>query len=143
MLSPTVKSRQDRPRGLRPRPASTTRKSQLRRVALEGLEARTLMAVLPPAIHDPNVPNPVIVSPTGGNQSTAAVAVNPANPQRVATAWVRTAPNVNGPTGPPPLIEVEAAVSPNGGASWTRLSLPFNLADPTTSNPVQPYSQVT
>jgi subtilisin-like proprotein convertase family protein len=122
--------------------SASTRKSQLRRIALENLEPRTLLSVLPPATHDPVAPNPVVITATGSNisnQSTPTVAVDPTNPNHLAAAWVRFDPRL----APAPQVIVEVAVSSNGGASWTQVAGPAILGDPTTSNPVQPFPQTT
>src|SRR5260370_664545 len=51
-------------------------RSRLRSLALEPLEARTLMATLPPAV----VTRTLDVSNSGGNQSSPSIAIDPVNP---------------------------------------------------------------
>src|SRR5918997_36852 len=107
--APAVKSPLGRPRrpGSRPRPA---RKPSRRRVVLEGLEPRTLLATLPAA----TILNRVDVSNSTGDESTPSIAINPANPQNLASVWVRNDPSRTGGN----TVVVEAAVSTDGGATW-------------------------
>jgi large repetitive protein len=121
----------------RPRPGSA-RKMHRRRTTLECLEQRTLMAVLPPVTHNPQIPNPVNISGGSGNKNMSApkIAVDPANPQKLVATWVDLDPTDFGPN-----ISslIEAAYSTNGGASWQSLGVGGNINDPTTSAPVLPY----
>ena len=66
------------------------RKSRLRRSALESLEARTLLAVLPPAQY---ASGPITIPGGGGNDSSSTVAIDRYNPQHLASVWVRTDPS--------------------------------------------------
>jgi hypothetical protein len=124
--APEVQSSMGRLRrpGSRPRPA---RKASRRRVALEGLEPRTLLAILPAA----SILGRVDVSNSGGDESTPSVAINPSNPQNLASVWVRNDPNRSGNN----KVTVEGAVSANGGVTWSGFqATPFTLTDPTATN---------
>jgi hypothetical protein len=101
------------------------RKRSRRRVALEGLEPRTLLATLPAA----TILNRVDVSNGTGDESTPSIAINPANPQILAAAWVRNDPSRGGGN----TVLVEAAFSTNGGASWSSLARPGIPPDPTVT----------
>jgi subtilisin-like proprotein convertase family protein len=127
--SPSARAR--RP-AARPRPA---RPAARRRAALEALEPRTLLAVLP----TPTVAAPVAVSASRGNENTPAIAVDPTNPQKLVATWTRNDPQLTGDT----KIIAEAAYSTNAGASWTGLNLAGALSDPTTTNPVRAFAQIT
>src|SRR4051812_22279052 len=92
--------------------AAALRKARLRALALESLEARTLLAVLPPIIHDPSAQVPLNPSgvldlakapsaPAGtatiaadnnntSNESSPTIIINPANPQKLVAVWTRS-----------------------------------------------------
>ncbi len=124
------------------RPSRQARRARLRqaavrrRLALEGLEARTLMAVLPaPTVVDQvNVTNGF-----QGDESSPSVAVDPQNPQHMVAVYTR----INQRVANPPYIGVEARYSTNGGQNWQSLGLGGNLADPATTNPVISFTQET
>ena len=59
------------------------RKSRLRRSALESLEARTLLAVLPPAQYASGL---ITIPGGGGNDSTSTVAIDRYKPLHLASA---------------------------------------------------------
>src|SRR5262249_1919426 len=80
------------------------------RLILEGLEDRTLMAVLP----SPVVSNPQVLLPGGGTAVNPAVVIDPVNPQKVFAVFQQTIPNP--PFSTPPSIQIEGAFSNNGGA---------------------------
>ena len=111
--SPTVRPR--RP-GSRPRP---DRKDRRRRVALEGLEPRALMAVLPPATVTGQIS--ISASPTNGHETAPSIAVDPTSPQKLVAVWTRDTPNaaINSNQ---TAVFVEGAYSTNAGLSWTPLS---------------------
>jgi hypothetical protein len=90
--------------------------SQIRRLTLESLELRTLMAVLPPV----SVTGQVAVSKDGGNDSTPSVAVDPANPQKLVSVWTVDAPTVPLNLGQTTTY-VEGAFSIDGGKTWSSL----------------------
>ena len=133
-----------RSRTVRPRPGSrrgllrrSEQKARRRRFALEGLEPRTLMATLPAArflslanlVSD--ISAPVQVSSSGGDESSPSVAINAANPQILASSWVR---NDQTRTTGQGRVLVEAAVSFNGGANWTPLNTPGPRGNPTVTD---------
>src|SRR5262249_30139971 len=119
--------------GRRPEAA---RQSKLRRLALEGLEGRTLMAVLP----SPNVLGQVDISNSGGNESAPSIAVDPTNSQHLVATWTRNDPNLGGDT----TILAEASYSNDGGTTWTRLvgAVPV-LIDPASGTTPRNFAQVT
>ena len=135
--SSDVPSRSLRGRGLDAR-LRRARKARLRRSVLEGLESRTLLAVLPPA---QILGQPVNISNAGGNETSPAVAIDRYAPEKLVAVWVRNDPNLpdNNET------IVAGAYSNDGGASW----LSFNatipvLLDPTsTADPPATYSIIT
>jgi subtilisin-like proprotein convertase family protein len=101
-------------------------RSRLRSLALEPLEARTLMATLPPAV----VTRTLDVSNSGGNQSSPSIAVNPTNPLQAVAVWTRLDPNL----APGPTEVTAGAYTNNGGASWSAVFNPATmLTDPTSS----------
>src|SRR4051794_40126179 len=104
--------------------AVALRKSRLRRLALESLEVRALLSTLPAA----TILNRVDVSNSTGDESTPSVAINPSNPQNLASVWVRNDPSRTGEN----KVLVEGAISNNSGASWSSFSATPNiLRDPT------------
>lgn len=118
------------------------RKSRLRSRALEGLEPRVLLAVLPPT--SVSNANQVRIDPQflGGSQndSTPSIAVDPNNPQYMAAAWTINNPKL----APGPTELVQAAVSTNGGQSWSQVGVGNQKVDPTTlGGTPAPYAQAT
>jgi subtilisin-like proprotein convertase family protein len=125
---------------LRGRRRGASRKTTLRRAALERLEERALMAVLPTptAVGPVNISGPLSGGdPLFANESTPAIAVNRYNPNQLVAAWTLHRTDV--PT--PPLIFAQAAVSTDGGQSWNGLFLGGHLPDPNTTNPTIPYTR--
>ena len=135
-----------------------TRSATLRRLALEGLESRTLLAtqVLPTPIVNPTTTGqpgiPVDVSNPSGNsaggndrssaanESTPSIAVDPNNPQHLVEVWIHSDLSLPAPT----QTFVEAAYSTDAGKTWTNLpEVSQVLPDPTTSNPIKDFPQVT
>jgi len=115
--------------GSRPGARSVSlRKTRLRSLALEGLEERALMAVLPPS----QALATSLVGSFGdtGNASTPSIAVDPNHPNILVAAWT-----LNDPTfAPGPTEVVRYAFSFDSGASWSNQGQPGNfLTDPTTS----------
>src|SRR4051812_43029786 len=100
------------------------RKARLRRLALETLEERALMAGLPAplatgATVDISNPNNNLT----GNESAPSIAIDPANPQKMVAVWTRHDPgNLGGINGTSIQSVIRGAVSTNGGASWTSFS---------------------
>ena len=146
------------------------RSSQLRRLALEGLETRTLLAttqvnllpqsVLPAATVESNSQydistqspiNPNSPNTSGGteNDSSPSIVVDQNNPLKMAATWTLIDPR----RAPGPTIVVAAAVSNDGGRTWTQdyLDSQFGftqtllgnglIANPTTTNPVVSFAQ--
>jgi subtilisin-like proprotein convertase family protein len=106
---------------------------------LEELEDRRVPSTLPvPVItgHTAVIAPPIDPSPTfNQNFSSPSIAVDPTNPNSLAAVWVEHDHNTN--ANPVDSFSVDAAVSTNGGNSWSRLFLPGNLVDPlhtTTTN---------
>jgi subtilisin-like proprotein convertase family protein len=107
-----------------------------RRMALESLESRILMAVLPP----PTLSAPVDITNRVGAEYDPQVAVDPTNPLRAVVIY-------NGVIAPPtvqpgPVSYVAAAATTDGGKNWTPFTMPAARLDPTTSNPEVPYGQL-
>lgn len=128
-----VKSQGDRGKArLESRPA-TARRSRLRRLTLDSLEPRTLMATSPLPI----VSNQAGITTSGTNldDSNPWVAVDPLNPQKLVTVYTHRDAN-NGTV----TISARAASSTDGGRTWNPLQLPPNRLDPSTSNPTVPYT---
>jgi hypothetical protein len=148
----------------RPGPATRSgrqaaRNATLRRLSLDVLETRTLMAVLPAPIFNTTPVNntnsfngtyqtDVASSVTRGgegNYSSPSIAVDPSNPQKLVSAWTRTDPKL----APGRTVFVEFAVSTDGGKTWTNEHQPQNfggggfLPDPTTTNPQIQFPQAT
>ena len=118
----------------RPAPESNTNtKSRLRRLALEGLEPRTLLAVLPAATilvpggstqGDISTQPGIDVVPAGqnhGNDNTPSVVIDPANPKILVAVWTRNDPN-HALNGNQTAVFAEGAYSTNSGQSWSPLS---------------------
>ncbi len=121
---------------------SLSRRSKSRRYALENLEPRTLLATIPVAevVSRANVSNPGNFSDDDLNESSPSVAVSPVNPSVVVSSWTTNFTPANPPATP---ITANIALSTDGGLSWNPLFTPPVRLDPTTSDPVEPYSQVT
>jgi subtilisin-like proprotein convertase family protein len=110
---------------------------------VERLEERALLATLPPAIVSGQT---TIFS--GGQFTTApnnavspTVAVDPTNPLNLVAVWTDHQVVPGGM--PPDVVQVAGAFSTNGGVSWSSFLVPGNIADPSTSNPVKPYTYQT
>jgi subtilisin-like proprotein convertase family protein len=113
-------------------------KARRRRLALEALEPRTLLAVLPP----PTVgaTTPIFDATPNGNNSAPSIAVDPTNPDNLAAAWVLNDPVDLGPMTP---VQVFGAFSNDGGQTWNSLPVPGVLIDPSTGTNPAPFAQVT
>ena len=118
------------------------RSSTLRRMALEGLEARTMLSTTTTS----TLPSPAValnsqinLSGSEGSESTPSIAIDKNNPQKMAAVWVRNDPLL----APGTTVFIEYAYSNNGGASWSGPQRLNNIINPTTSNPVVPYAQAT
>src|SRR4051812_40339459 len=76
--------------------SAALRKARLRALALEALEARTLLAVLPPIVRDPSAASPIdLANSVGGNSQTSnesapTIAIDPVNPQHLVSVWTRS-----------------------------------------------------
>lgn len=130
-----------------------TRKARARRVALESLEPRALMAVLPLSpLKDPQIlidktgfdNGRVLPDPTNfnnpGNASSPQIVVNRYDPAKIVAVW--TDHDVRG--GPEPEYVVRGAYSTNYGTTWTALpGLPNVRFDPSSDpNNPHPYDRV-
>ncbi len=123
----------------------TVRSATLRRLSLDELESRTLMAVLPTTVFDTTNPNngtsafqtlgAAQVSVDGnGNESSPSIAIDQNDPQKLVAVWTDNNPRL----APGPTEIVEFAFSTDGGLSWNAGGggrLGPNVPDPTTSNP--------
>ncbi len=92
-----------------------TRKARLRREALEWLEPRTLLAVLPAAQVAGGLND---ISSSAGSMSSPLVVVDRYNPLHLASVWVRNDPDL----APNNTTVVQGAYSNNGGVTWTSFS---------------------
>ena len=103
----------------RTRPSRRTpgHKSRLGDLALESLERRALMAVLPPV----TVTGQLNISGGSGNQVSPSVAIDPNNPQKLVSVWVDDNPANAMNNGQTPVF-IQGAFTINGGQSWTPLS---------------------
>jgi subtilisin-like proprotein convertase family protein len=124
------------------------RRARARRIELEGLESRTLLATIPAATATGGA-----VELTGlfdvtksGNANSPSVVVDPYNPQKLFAVWGVDRSSIT-PTVPHTTAVVEGAFSNNGGASWTSLGegvAPVQLDVATiNANPSTSYTQVT
>ena len=128
-----------------------SRKARLRALALESLEARTLLAVLPPIVHDPNAPLPIDLAKTASglpgdnsttsNESAPTIAIDPVNPQKLVAVWSRSDSSFTGDT----KVIAEGAYSTDGGITWTGIGVePVVLPDPVSSaTPPARFAEVT
>jgi subtilisin-like proprotein convertase family protein len=125
--------------GARRRPERNNRR--LRHAALEALEPRALLAVLPPAtISNPNNISLSALEATG-DDSAASIAIDPNNPLKMAAVWTHKDSN---PGNEPTPVYVVGDYSIDGGKNWSTLSLPFiGLPNPATNNPSTPFPQIT
>jgi len=118
------------------------RQNRLRNVLFETefLEARTLLATIPSpvVVNRVDVSNPSVFTDDETDESTPSIAVNPSNPNQVVTSWTVFATDPD-----PDFIGIGLRMSNNGGASWFNLETPDRRLDPSTSNPVVPFSRIT
>ncbi len=126
--------------GMLPRKARTLRQ---RRIDVEGLESRTLLATIPaPAITQINgTPvGPTDLTGLGnvttdGDASSPTVAVDPYDSQKVFAAWVLDGSQIVPAITIPPTAVAEGAFSNDGGTSWNGVGLVSNpILDPLTVN---------
>ena len=116
-----------------------SRRARSRRNALEWLESRTLLAVLPAA----QVAGDLLdISPSAGSMSSPLVVVDRHNPLHLASVWVRNDPDL----APGNVTVVQGAYSNDGGATWTTFSVaPGPQVDqavaPPASGPRVTYTQ--
>jgi subtilisin-like proprotein convertase family protein len=109
---------------------------------LTQLETRALLATLP-ATAVSNL-NQVVVDGGGfgdsQNDSTPSIAIDPNNPLYMAASWTINNPKL----APAPTEQIRAAVSTNGGKSWTPVFVGGLDIDPTTlGGTPAPYAQGT
>ena len=118
-----------------------------RRVELEGLESRTLMATTPAAAYNgalQQLTGSTNVT-TGGNANNPTVAVDPFNSQHLFAVWGVDLSTIT-PTPPHTTAVVRGAFSTDGGMSWLSVGgIGFPELDPLTVNATPPtsYTQVT
>jgi hypothetical protein len=102
------------------------RGSRLRRIDLEGLEPRTLLATIPAAAATaPPVNLSSLMGNAGGlttSENSTTVAIDPTNPSKIVAAWVDNDPSL-GITGPPYAVQsvLEVVYTINGGQTWSVL----------------------
>lgn len=147
--------------GIRPKARlKEVRKARARRVELEGLENRTLLATIPAAAATAAPQNLSqlmgnIGGPNGASaasESSPVVAVNPLDPTKLVSVWIDNDPTEYALTDDTTFESVlEAAYSIDGGQVWLPLmaeptsGLPSEpeVLDPATSGPTIPYKYVT
>jgi subtilisin-like proprotein convertase family protein len=119
--------------GARVRPRDEVRgalakRSRLRRLALEGLEARTLMAVTPV----PTVSNQVAASAgaagTTINDSSPSIAVDPLDPSKLVAVFTDRN-TASGTTE----FSAQVTFSTDGGLTWNGTTSPRQSGDPTST----------
>jgi subtilisin-like proprotein convertase family protein len=110
------------------------KRSQLRRLMLEGLEERTLMAT---------APLPIVSGQTAltgasntSNDSSPLVAVDPLNPLKMVMVYTHHDPQI---TATP--YQAMAKFTANGGGTWSTLTLPGNVGDPSITSAPTAYTQ--
>jgi hypothetical protein len=115
------------------------------RPALELLEDRTLLAVLPPV---QVTGQPFVIPNANASElfdpgpikyyNTPSIVVDPTNANTLVAVYITR--SVHQPGTPSEFSGVADAVSKNGGASWTPgfLSIPPTIPNPNTTNPVLP-----
>ncbi|MFL5242005.1 MAG: proprotein convertase P-domain-containing protein [Gemmataceae bacterium] len=111
------------------------------RLALEQLEDRCLLSVLPPPLVSGQTPITGLTFAFNGttdNQNTPSVAVDPLNPLHLATVFGEHVVTPSGES-----IFLNGAFSSDGGHTWSQISIPSNDLDPTTTNPTIPFTQTT
>ena len=110
-----------------------SRRAKRRRVALEALESRTLLAAsLPAAVVSPLTDPVIATGPGGSNQSSPNIAINPSNPNDMVAVWTETgdpAGGINGST----TVFVKGAFTTNSGATWSAFTPVTTQTDFTSS----------
>jgi large repetitive protein len=96
------------------------KRSQLRRLTLEGLEERTLMATAPLPIVTGQASITTNQQTNTSNDSTPFVAVDPVNPLKMVMVYTQHDPSAGQETATPYLPMAEFTV--NGGKSWSPLT---------------------
>lgn len=125
------------------------RRERLRRLALDALEPRTLLATLPPvsyvganAQNTPLPPASLISAGLNDNSGAPQVAIDRYDPSKLVAVWVN-----NNPTDRQRIpVIVQAAYSSDGGKSWARADqIVPNILTDFTSSPMSPipFSQTT
>ena len=126
------------------RAQAATRKARARRMAMEALEPRALMAVAPLApVFDPQSVNAAsfagldsLRTISGGNvfDSSPTIAVNRYNPEKLVATWVTHNPAVSFPS-----VTANGAYSNDSGLTWSPIALPGARTDP-SSPPTAPHA---
>src|SRR5262249_51540722 len=75
----------------------------------------------------------------GGNQNTPTIAIDPADPTKLVTVYTRRDPGLSAGN----RVVVQGDYSIDGGQTWSLFALPPKLSDPSTSNPVVPFTTET
>ncbi len=134
-------------------PLTKSRKSRHRRVEVEGLETRTLLATIPAVAPTqvngtPDSPVPLTGMTsvtTQGDANSPTVAVDPYDAQKVFSVWGIDLSQIT-PAVSPPTAVIEGEFSGDGGTTWTSASgLGAPMLDPATaaSTTPEPYLQIT
>jgi subtilisin-like proprotein convertase family protein len=118
---------------------AAAKRSQIRRLTLEDLEARTLMATAPLPIVTGQASLSSNQASNTSNDSSPSVAVDPVNPLKMVMVYTHHDPK-NAQIFATPFV-AEAEFTVDGGKTWSPLGLPINQFDPSTSNPEVQYTQ--
>jgi subtilisin-like proprotein convertase family protein len=119
------------------------RKARARVLALESLEPKTLLAVLPSVtpqiVVDLEASSLADITATS-HDSTPTIVVNRENSDQLFAAWIRRDPgNLGGPAARPTQQRGFAAFSNNSGNTWTTVFGSSFRIDPSTTDPILPF----
>ena len=115
------------------------KRSRLRRLALERLEARTLMATAVMPIISGQASITSNQSSTTSNDSSPSIAVDPVNPLKMVMVYTHHDPNAAQITATP--YQAEAEFTVNGGKTWSPIATPTLLQDPSITDTFEQYTQ--
>jgi subtilisin-like proprotein convertase family protein len=101
--------------------SQAARKAQARKIALDALERRELLAVLPPVTTVGTLPtNPSFSGAgTSSNDSAPSIAINRSNPDQRVAVWTRRDPGNLGGINRAYDSVIQGAFTTNGGQTWT------------------------
>ncbi|MFO0907024.1 MAG: Ig-like domain-containing protein [Isosphaeraceae bacterium] len=119
---------------------ASARKQKARRLMLESLEQRELLAVIPAATVSGQTAPTQLFEPSNSNNSSPSITVDPTNPNNLVAVWQTKYP-VPGGT----FIGVDGAYSTDGGTNWNAFPGGWDsaLPDPTLTAAPFVYTQAT